>query len=215
MGQGAKIWVGERYQRMQELRKVINAKNKNLQTPQDIRVIDTGHLLMWGVVARAILTLLIRKMGPIILRIWEHKYGCQAGFHSPGFQSLFWGKGQETKTDKNPLPVRQKPRGIMTDAEAKHMGAHKRTWLPQSVDSGQEFWGVLMFNLNIELLSNLYIWNCGVKAIHGNVLLWTQVPTSKIPTVKQTYQLQVCVCSQTLFYKIKHKDRMMLDMLIF
>lgn len=33
---------------MQELRKGINAKNKSLQTPQDIRVIDTGHFLMWG-----------------------------------------------------------------------------------------------------------------------------------------------------------------------
>ena len=109
------------------MRKVINAKNKNLQTPQDIRVIDTGHLLMWGVVARAILTLLIRKMGPIILRIWEHKGGCQAGFHSSGLQSLFLRKGQETKTDRNPLPVRQKPRGSMTEAEAKCMGAQKRT----------------------------------------------------------------------------------------
>ena len=93
MGQGAKIWVGEKYQRMQELRKGINAKNKSLQTPQDIKVIDTGHFLMWGVVAWAILTLLIRKMRSIILRIWEHKGGCQAGFHSPGFQSLFLRKG--------------------------------------------------------------------------------------------------------------------------
>lgn len=71
-----------------------------------------------------------------------------------------------------------------------------------------------MFNLNTEPLSNLHMelwskdnpWKCTAV----NPSPYVQDPNSKI----NVSPLCMCVFT-TLFYKIKHKDKMMLDMLIF
>ena len=39
---------------MQELEEVVSAKNKSLQTPWDIKVIDMRFLLKWETIAQAI-----------------------------------------------------------------------------------------------------------------------------------------------------------------